>query len=301
MQVGSSSASRLKRNSVYGLPTFWGLLMFALVGGALWFSIFSHSQVDRWIAFLMIILILLHLGESNNPFRSLEFTLLPFEPPFSGDSSLVTFEVTNSTELPSEELHFRLKGAREWTTLFSLSAKSTRQIQVALSALSPGPHSFPRLHVKTRPVTQLFQLWKVMRPKVEFYVLPRALDHGVQILKSRPAIDDLELSHIESILDERLLYKMDHKLFLKTGKAYYRATETKQIESFIRLEWTELEHLASDQRAEQFSSWLQQLRSQPPNARIEVTTPFVQTSGNHSTAFLHSIKEKFADWLYASS
>ena len=275
--------------------------MFALVGGALWFSIFSQSQVDRWIAFLMIILILLHLGESNNPFRSLEFMLLPFEPPFSGDQSLVTFEVTNSTEIPSEELHFRLKGTSEWTILFSLPANSTRRIQVPLAAFSPGSHSFPRLHVKTRPVTQLFQLWKVMRPKVDFFVLPRALNQGVKIRNSRPAVDESELSHIESILDERLMYKMDHKLFLKTGKAYYRATEAKQIECSHRLDWSELEHLETGQQAEQFSSWLQQLASQPPNARIEVAAPFVQTSGNHSIAFLHSIKEKFAEWLYAPS
>lgn len=314
--MGLSSASHSKRNAVYGLPTIWGAMMFALVGCALWFSIFSQSPVDRWIAFLMIILILLHLAESNNPFRSLEFTFLPFAPPFANETSEVTIEVFNPTEFTSDALHFRFRGQRDWSTLQELPAQSHRRVVLQLKALSKGRNILPSLIVKTRPTTQLFQLWKVLKAQIEILVLPPAVDHSIEFSNFITRGEESELSHIESITDDRLMYKMDHKLFLKTGKAYYRKSEAKTPESAIFLDWSKLDRLSSNYREEQFSAWIKNLNSKSLSERqlsranpnpssiptsIHISAPFAEINSPAAQLNWPSIKEKYAEWLNAKS
>ncbi len=90
-----SIVSNSKLRNIYGLPTIRGLLLFGILGAALWFSISRNSAVERWLFLLMILLVLVHLIEVSKPFRMAQFHPLAFDPPFAGKSATIPIQIYN--------------------------------------------------------------------------------------------------------------------------------------------------------------------------------------------------------------
>jgi hypothetical protein len=273
--------------------------MFAVVGLSIWFSVTTQAPVERWISFLMVILVLLHLAEINNPFRSLNFSYLLFEPPFANESSFVTIQIENPTDFASEPLRLRLEGIKTWTTLPNLSPQTTRTIRIPLPPLALGKHPFPKLRLNTRPASDLFHLWKILTTDETIFVLPPVGDQGIAFESSSAKPADSELSHLEAIRDERLMSKMDSKIFLKTGKPYYRAMESAGGEASVRLEWSKLFALSHEQQGEQFSAWLKESRerAEADNVTMIIDTPFFKTQTPAKALSWPTLKERFAEWF----
>jgi hypothetical protein len=101
MQMASSIASRFKLRPLYGLPTWRGLLLLCVVGASIWFSLIHRSGIERWIFVLMILLLLIHLAELNDEFRSLSFSVLPFDPAFAGEGTAIPIRIASSGPLSS--------------------------------------------------------------------------------------------------------------------------------------------------------------------------------------------------------
>ena len=305
--MASSIAFRFKRRPVYGLPTFSGLAMFLVVGTSLWFSLSTRAPIEQWISFLMILLILVHLLESNDPFRFLTVTVMPFDPPYAGEIFWVPLHLTNPSELPTEPLHFKFEGDRDWLTIPALLPESSRVFELPFTAQASGRHALPDIRFKMRPASGLFQLWRVMPSNEKLSVLPKALDHGIGNQAPLAEHGDPELSHLEFIHDPRLLSKMDQKIFQKTGKPFLRAHENPDTDAALFLDWDKLKSLPKSYQAEQFSWWLKnaEILSNRTEVTIHVNTPFHHSREKSAQVNLQMnfrrLKQNFSEWLYRES
>jgi hypothetical protein len=297
MRMDSSSVFRFKRNTVYGLPTWEGLAMFFVVGVALWFSLTLRAPIEQWISFLMILLILVHLLESNTPFRDLSIQILRFDPPYGSEDFLIPVQITNPTSVASEPLQFRL-AEKDWTFVASLAPKTSQIVFLPHSALSAGRHSLPDVRFKMRPASGLFRLWRVTETQQKIFVMPAPTNHDVQASANFGDSGEPELSHLEFIHDPRLLPKMDQKLFQKTGKPFLRVHESDVEAATLYFDWDLLSLLSPSARQEQFSAWIKDaetLRKTVP-FRLMIHAPFYEASELSESIHFRNLKEAFAVW-----
>jgi hypothetical protein len=286
--MDSSSVSRFKRNTVYGLPTWEGLAMFSIVGFALWFSLTLRAPIEQWISFLMILLILVHLLESN--------------PPYGSEDFLIPVQITNPSLSRSEPLQFRLDqtsgSKKDWTLIDRLAPKASQIIFLPHSAIAGGEHSGPKVRFQMRPASGLFRLWRVSAMKKNFLVMPTPVDHFISVPGITGDSSEPELSHLEFIHDPRLLPKMDQKLFQKTGKPFLRAHESDAEAAMLLLDWDLLSSLPATKRLEQFSAWLKNAEAlrKKVSYRLTVQTPFYEIAESPSTIHFGNLKKAFAEW-----
>jgi len=293
---------RSRRSPVYGLPTGWGLLLFLQMACAFYFSAFNQSLVAQWISIVMVILTLLHLAESNNPFRWLQLSILSFDPPFAKEPILIPIEIQNPSDLASNDLQLRIRSGREKLRLPAIAPRSHSTVTLSMPSLPPGKHPLPPILLETWPRSRLFRVWRSVRPDDYFFVLPQALDHGLPLEHFIPSKNqDGELSHLDLIQDERLISQMDQKIFLKTGKAYIRVIAPSSGEDLVKLDWSRLAPLARKEQGEQFSAWLKQCQSLTGSIRVQIRSPFYE--GDHWAGSTHWtwVHQQFAEWFYAQT
>jgi hypothetical protein len=299
MQMRFSPVFHFKRKPVYALPTWSGLAMFFLTGAALFFSVLHRAPVEQWISFLMILLTLLHLLDVNDPFRFISVDLLSFDPPYAGRPTSVPVLITNPGSLASEKLFLRFQDQGKWLEIPELLPQSSVQIHLTLFPLQKGKQLLPKIRIKMRPKSGLFQLWRVMESETPLYVLPEPVPHGVPFEAHQDAGENLDVSSIELIRDPRHLPKLDQKLFLKTGKPYYRTSDSGQVHEEITLRWKGLEKLSVDQKEEQFSSWIEAIEGHRSQFlfSVKVDTPFFTSTQNAASLNWTILKLNFAEWI----
>ena len=299
MQMNSSSASLSRLRTVYGLPTWRGLVLFCILGTALWFAITKSSAVDQWISILMFLLLFVHLLELNQPFSLIECSPLPFDPPFADEHIKIPILLSNRSEFPTEPLFIKVDGSTSWTETPPLLANSSRTVHLSYSPHQKGLSQFPRLRIKMRSASELFQLWKILQAEEKMSVLPRAFDHGISSSPTLLRGSESELSHPELIRDSRLFSKMDPKLFQKTGLPYLRQFEGTEPLKYISLRWEVLETLSAEQQEEQFSFWIKTAQNAQKRGltQIQIDTPFFKHLSSESPVQWRGLKQNFSAWL----
>ena len=195
-----SIVSNSKLRKLYGVPTIRGLLLFGILGAALWFSISRNSAVERWLFLLMIFLVLVQLLEVSRPLWMAQFRPLAFDPPFAGKSATIPIQIYNSTNIRIEKLHLKL-GKYEWIEHGPIPGNSTIVAFQPFTFSDPGRQQLPALRVRYIPTPKFFRFWKVFRLKEMTFVLPRPLDHQVLARPHSHIRADDELSDIEQIRD----------------------------------------------------------------------------------------------------
>lgn len=299
MRLFKASRSRYRR--VYGLPTLAGLALALVLSAALWFSIINNSETERWLFLGMILLILVHLTESSQPFRYLDVKILPFDPPFEGEHAVIPVQITNTTELPLDTMAIRFDGSHQWQDVPAIARRTTILLQMPHEFQEAGAQTLPQITLRTSPTPKLFRYWRVLESDETTFVLPRAVDHRVASKPRARNDEDVELKGIDQILDERLMPQMDQKLFQKTGLPYRRVYESQNAGEQVTFDWSSLEKLAHGKKGEQFSYWIKSAQEEKRNSEISVRAPFMNSSHGSRTIDWRKLKTVFAKWFYAQS
>ena len=299
--MDSFSASAFKLKRIYCIPTWRGLFMFAIIGAALWYALQNESGVDLWVGLLMILLSLVYLIEVSDPFRGLQITILPFEPPFAGEETRIPLLVSNPTPSRSPPLALQLKGDKFWVQTLELPAHSSQMITLPFYSSTPGQRVFSNLRVKMLLESQLFRFWRQGDFKFDFYVLPRAVDHQRLPLAAHKKSEESELEDPELIRDPRLLPKLDRKLFQKTGLPYHRPFQGLLKEGVLSFNWKDLESLGEEKRGEQFSFWIKSAWGINGQPAVLIETPFFSNTKKDGLVSSFKLKVAFSNWLYARS
>lgn len=292
-------ASRSKYKKVYGLPTFRGLALTAILSGALWFSLANDSETERWLFLLMILLSLVHLTDSSQPFRHLQVRILPFDPPFAGEVVRVPVQLSNQTEFKLDFTSIKFRESEDRVEVAPISRHSSALVFLPLRFRDSGEIVMPKITIQTSPTPKLFRYWRVIDFSEKVFVLPKPVDHNVAFKPTSLFDGDVELTDIEQIRDQRLLPLMDQKLYLKTGTPYRRVHKSMGSSEQVSLIWSYLDHLSLQQKGEQFSYWIQFASSEKRNLEISVNTPFMKSSQASRAMSWRDLKNGFAKWFYA--
>lgn len=292
-----------KLNKVFGLPTYRGLVLFLILGLSIWYLFTYQSQVERGIFFLMLVIILLHLMEIGQFFRQLEYKILDFDPPISGEPFLIPFQISHAKKSKIENLFLRLDSKSEWLKMDLENSLTAKTFFVPYTFINSGLQKIPQLTLKYLPEPYFFQFWKKIKFLDEVYVLPQAINHHVSCLKKNSQMDEGELSDLELLRDPFLWPQADQKLLLKTGDHYQRRFQSNHFKEAIELSWSNLKELSPYEQAEQFSYWINyfsQLKNQD-NYLFTIDTPFFEQTQLSSVVDWKKVKITFAKWLYDKS
>lgn len=274
-----------RNRRVYALPTPLGILLFALIGVAIW-------EFEQWLSILMVILALFHLADCNEPFGELVIEVQPFfDPPFCGRVARIPVSIHNPSSFPSVEGTMRIQGSDRRVEMPMVPPHSSARVFLEFVPSREGRQKLARVSVSIRPRPGFFHLWSLINDNIEFVALPAPVDHGVACVRAHAGLDE-ERSLLEEIHDPRLLPRRDHKLFLKTGRSFLRAAGRAWLGPRHRLDWRALNGLGESERRQQFSFWLEQ--ADRPDRLVEVATPFV---AGEATLRYSDLKRRFADWV----
>jgi hypothetical protein len=282
------------------LPTLRGLGLFLFIGVSLYFSFIFHAQLEQWFSFLMILFTLVHLMDANDPFRQIEVEVLPFDPPFAGLPQSISIVIQNTGNIASENLWICFQDQESWIKVSALATHAIHRVQLNLTSVESGRQVLPKIRLKTRPKSELFQLWKVFETDVTFTVLPKPIDQGVSFDFYSQNNETQDQDSLEEIRDPRFFYQRDPKLFLKTGKSFLRKNNRVSGHAFGALRWESLSALGLDQKNEQFSYWLSQIEKMTSLVEFEIDTPFFKGKTLVQEIKDSRLKNKFADWVTSS-
>jgi hypothetical protein len=299
MRMRFSPVFHFKRKPVYALPTLTGLGMFLVTGFALCLSILYRAPIEQWISFLMIMLTLLHLMDANDPFRYVSIEILPFDAPYANRKILVPVLISNPGTLQSEKMVLRFHGVGQWIEIPPMLPQSSLQIQLAYTPDKKGKQRLPKIRLKMRPKSELFQLWRVMESDTPLWVMPEPVSHGVKWDSHQDSGENVDVSSIEAIRDPRDLPKLDQKLLLKTGKPYFRTADSGQIHEEVALRWQALEKLPDSDREQQFAAWIEMIESHRSQViySVEVDAPFFNSAQKSSALNFPLLKLNFSQWV----
>lgn len=295
----TSKVFHFKPSQVYGVPNWKGLALFFVVGAALYFSILNNSWVERWIFILMILIILFHLAELNDQFKSMSYRLPFFIPPFAGEESRIPLQIQNTNSSPSETFLIKFQGVVDWCECPSIPSGESRTIHLAFHPQSKGKQLLPVLRIRMRSTPNLFFLWQNAEASEGISVLPKAIDHGISVSVGSRKFDDYELNTIDLIRDPRLFSKIDQKLFHKTGKPYLRAFRIicPEISAFLR--WSDLKSVDDAIREEQFSFWIKYYQGikHEEIGNVVIEAPFY--THKYPAAYVPwvELRKNYSDWL----
>jgi hypothetical protein len=288
-------------SSIFGLPTLRGLILFGILGTALWLSITENSETERWIFLFMIFLLLIHLMETSKPFQMATLKILPFDPPFAAEAAPIPVQITNSIAAPLDGLSLRFEKTPHWTQIPALLGNSSVVIFLPYTFTQSGKQQFPRLTVRNIPRPAFFRFWRIERFQQTTLVLPTPVDHQIQATTPIQLHEESEQTEFEQILDPRLFSLRDQKLYLKTGRSYLRVYQAPMATKRAQLSWFTLIKLNPLAQGEQFSFWIR-VFSQPDNkntCEVSINTPFLnQTNLKEPIDWTH-VKNLFAQWFYA--
>ncbi len=299
--MNSSNGLVFKLSRVFGLPTGRGLTLMGLMIVSLGYTVAYHSVVEQWLASLMFLFLFLHLLELNQQFGSLRVTVLPGDPVFAEDAALIPVLLLNPGPMSSEKLGLKLEGSPIWTETAGLSEQETRIVNLPFYPKKQGKQALPRLRVRMRSASGLFQLWVVIQPQGKLSILPRPVNHQIAVDRRVFPWNDFELSHLELIRDLRRMPEMDQKLFQKTGLPYRRVYESRVAETEVFLNWDRLDYLEEGAKAEQFAFWVKAFEEVENSGimRVEIRAPFYHQIRSHSRVLWGNLKKQFASWLDA--
>lgn len=297
MRLFKVSSSRRKRT--YGFPTLRGLLLFAILAVALWFSIFENSEIERWIFISMIFLILVHLIEISQPFQKLHIEVLPLETPFAGEITAIPIQIVNPSKLKVDALSIKIAGSGSWIKAEPVAGNSSNVVKLPYQFPSGGRQVLPKLTLRNRPKPYFFLFWKVIKSPEEILVLPKPIDHNFQVSRKSDFNDD-ELVGVEEIRDHRYLPMTDQKLLLKTGKPYRRIFREQKQGEQVDLIWFDVDRLSFSEQGEQFSYWLKIFsdKKQFAHLRVSVRSPFMVRSNLRGPLDWLKLKRAFGEWYY---
>jgi len=270
-----SNPFRFWPERLYSLPTLRGLIPLGITLYAGFISFTKASASHQWLVVMMSLFTVIHLIESSRTLRELILAPDPDPTIFAG--------------IPSKVKLICKRGELEVP------------LHLTANYPKPGVFSYPGKRVEIISPSGLFRYWRNFQFQERAFVLPAPVDHGVPFQDSKTSAPS-DPDELVPIRDPRLIALRDEKVFQKTGKSVLRARATENSPSEIRLEWTSLRHLNSDQALEQVSFWIQKLEARLRNGAqgIQISLPFFSGDSADSALEFRPLKEALARTAGAS-
>ena len=167
----AGSDATLNRKNILILPTAQGLLFLAAAMIVFIAAINYEISLAFGLAFFMFSLFVVSMFHSFNNLNGLKLSALPASPVFSGEDAAFQVRLSRAGKRNHESLELFFKGST--ASKANLVVYEAEPVAVFSRSVKRGWHGAPRLYVRSRFPTGLFNAWSMVNLQMQCLVYPK--------------------------------------------------------------------------------------------------------------------------------
>lgn len=244
------------KNLLYGIPTRWGLLSFALFLLLVTVAATYQNNLVFIMAFLIFGLVFPIIRQTAKNLSGLEVLGIHFPPTTPGTPAEAQVTLKNPTTEPLRNLEvwIRLKGARKVTT--SIAPGAIEVVRIPFTSPSQrGIYACPRVQIVTKNPFGVLSVWIQKRFDSEIYVGPSP--DGKQSFPLPDSISGTEYSTHRMFTPGDSLGRVDWKV-LARGKGLLVREFSSSPEADLHFDLAQVVSENLETRLAQIALWIQQ-------------------------------------------